>query len=82
VNPHEVLRCMELVVQDFRTCTWAPMETCAYTWAHSRDKCVHFEKSEVIGRTINYSFLGLSIVVFLSVGHYPCYWSPDFSIIK
>jgi hypothetical protein len=34
------------------------------------------------GCTTGQTFPGLSAVVFLSVGHYPCYGSPDFSIIK
>jgi hypothetical protein len=52
-----------------------------YMWV-LRDSHVHLEKHAVLGRTIDQTLPGLSTVVFLSVGHYPCYGSPDFSIIK
>jgi hypothetical protein len=35
-----------------------------------------------MGRTSNQTLPGLSAIVFLSMGHYPCYGSPDFIIIK
>jgi hypothetical protein len=43
---------------------------------------IHLEKHADLGRTIEHTFPGLFVVVFLSVGHYPYYESPDFSIIK
>jgi hypothetical protein len=42
----------------------------------------HLKKCAVLVRTTGQTFPGLSAVVFLSVGHYPYYGSPDFSIIK
>jgi hypothetical protein len=53
-----------------------------YVGVHLRTSHVHLEKCVDLGRTIDQTFPGLSAVVFLSVGHYPCYGSPDFSIIK
>jgi hypothetical protein len=47
-----------------------------------KESHVHLEKHAVMGRTIDQTLLGLFVVVFLSVGHYPCYMSPAFSIIK
>jgi hypothetical protein len=58
------------------------METCACTRAHSRYMSVHLKKHAVLGRTIDQTFLGLSIVVFLLVDHYLYYEIPGFSIIK
>jgi hypothetical protein len=50
--------------------------------AHQKVNSVHLEKRVVLVRTIGHSLRGFSTAVFLSVGHYPCYGSPDFSIIK
>jgi hypothetical protein len=43
---------------------------------------IHLEKHVVLVHTTGQTLSGLSVVVFLSVGHYPYYGSPDFSIIK
>jgi hypothetical protein len=43
---------------------------------------IHLKKHAVLVHTTGQTLPGLSAVVFLSVGHYPCYGSPDFSIIK
>jgi hypothetical protein len=34
------------------------------------------------GRTTEQTWPGLSVVVFLLVGHFPCYGSPDLTLIK
>jgi hypothetical protein len=47
-----------------------------------KESHVHLEKHAVIGSYNNHTLSGLSAVVFLLVGHYPYYRSPDFSIIK
>jgi hypothetical protein len=72
--------CVQIFVQDF-VCVCGPMETSVYTWVHLRT-CVHLKKHADLGRTTDQTLPGLSAVVFLSVGHYPYYGSPDFSIIK
>jgi len=43
---------------------------------------VHLEKYVDMGHKTEQTLPGLSVVAFLSMGHYPCYTSPDFSIIK
>jgi hypothetical protein len=53
-----------------------------YIMAHSRDMSVHMEKCAVLGCKVDLNLPSLFVVVFLSVGHYPCYRSPNFSIIK
>jgi hypothetical protein len=58
------------------------METGAYMRAHSRDMHVHIEKHAVLGHTLDQTLLGLSIVVLILVGHYPCYESHNFRIIN
>jgi hypothetical protein len=63
-------------------CTQVPMETFTCTWVHSMEIHVHLENHVVLGRTMEQTLLGLSVVVFLSVGHYPYYESLDFIIIK
>jgi hypothetical protein len=47
-----------------------------------KERCIHLEKRAYLGRTIEQTLSGLSIVVFLLVGHYPYYESPDLTIIK
>jgi hypothetical protein len=47
-----------------------------------KDRCAHLEKHANLGHTIDHTLLGLTTVVFLLVGHYPCYESPNFSITK
>jgi hypothetical protein len=43
---------------------------------------IHLEKHAILGHTIDQTLPSLSVVVLLLVGHYPCYKSLDFSIIK
>jgi hypothetical protein len=47
-----------------------------------KDRHVHLKKCADLGRTVDHTLPGLFAVVFLSMGHYPCYRSPNFSIIK
>jgi hypothetical protein len=49
---------------------------------HKKENHVHLEKRSFLVHTSGRTFPGLSTVLFLSVGHYPCYESPDFNIIK
>jgi hypothetical protein len=58
------------------------VETGVYMWVCLRKSHVHLEKHADLGCTTDQTFPGLSAVVFLLVGHYPYYGSPDFSIIK
>jgi hypothetical protein len=51
-------------------------------WLCSKYMDVHLEKNAVLCHTIDQTLTGLSVVVFLLVGHYPFYEIPDFSIIK
>jgi hypothetical protein len=45
-----------------------------------KERHTHLEKCAFLGRTTNQTLSGLSAVVYLSVGHYPCYENPNFSI--
>jgi hypothetical protein len=47
-----------------------------------RDNRRCLEKCAIIDCTTGQPLIVYSMVVFLLVGHYPCYGSPDFSIIK
>ena len=47
-----------------------------------KEKCIHLKKNEDLGRTVDHTFPSFFALVFLSVDHYPCYKSFDFSIIK
>jgi hypothetical protein len=47
-----------------------------------KERCVHLEKHANIGHKEDQTLSGLCVVVFLSLGHYPYYGSPDFIIIK
>jgi hypothetical protein len=47
-----------------------------------KESHIHLKKHAVLVHTTGQTLPGLSAVVFLSVGHYPYYGSPDFSIIK
>jgi hypothetical protein len=49
---------------------------------HKKEKHVHLEKHIVLVHIVSRTSPGLSVFVFLSVDHYPCYGSLDFSIIK
>jgi hypothetical protein len=49
---------------------------------HKKENHVHLEKHVVLLRTTCQTLSGSCVVLFLSVGHYPCYESPNFSIIK
>ena len=49
---------------------------------HKKMDHVHLEKHAVLVHTIGHTFPSLSAVVFLLVGHYPYYRSPDFNIKK
>jgi hypothetical protein len=51
-------------------------------WLCSREIHIHLEKHAVLVHTRDQTFLGLFAVVFILVGHYPCYGSPSFSIVK
>jgi hypothetical protein len=72
----------KIFIQYFCTCTQVPVEIGTYTQVCRRDNCVYLKKHVDLGHTMKQTFPGLSAVVFLSVGHYPYYGSPDFSIIK
>jgi hypothetical protein len=69
-------------VQYFRMCTLVLVETSEYTWVCIRNNNVYLKKHVNMVRITEQTFLGLSAVVFLSVGHYPYYRSPNFSKIK
>jgi hypothetical protein len=56
-------------------------EKCVYAGV-LKGMCVHIEKHVIQGSYNEQNMLGLSIVVFLSMGHYPYYESPDLTIIK
>jgi hypothetical protein len=47
-----------------------------------KDMHVHLEKHADLGCIVDQTFPCLSAVVFLLVGHYPFYGSPNFRIIK
>jgi hypothetical protein len=49
---------------------------------HKKANHVYLEKRAILVHTTSHTLPGLSAVVFLLVDHYPCYGSPDFSIIK
>jgi hypothetical protein len=79
----KVLCHMKFFVQYFS------IHVCGFQWRQSctyvgllKESHVHLEKHAVLVRTTGQTLPGLSAVVFLSVGHYPYYGSPDFSIIK
>jgi hypothetical protein len=56
-------------------------DNCIYTGL-LKERHIHLEKHVDLGCTTDQTLLGLSAIVFLSVGHYPYYESPNFSIIK
>jgi hypothetical protein len=58
------------------------VETRTYMRAHNTDRPIHLEKHADLGHITYQTLPGLYAIVFLSVGHYPCYKSPDFSILK
>jgi hypothetical protein len=60
---------------------WVTVETGTYMGL-LKERCIHLEKHADLGHTTDQTLPGLSAVVFLSVGHYPYYGSPDFIIIK
>jgi hypothetical protein len=57
-------------------------DRCIYTWVFLRKGMYTSKSVPDLGHTTEQTLPGLSVVVFLSVGHYPCYGSPDFIIIK
>jgi hypothetical protein len=52
-----------------------------YTW-ELKDMPIHLENHVYMGHITDHPFLSLSVFVFLTLGHHPCYGSPDFSTIK
>jgi hypothetical protein len=73
---------MDIVVQHLCTCTWVPMETRTYTRVCKRENNIYLKMSSNMACIVEHTFLGLSVVLFISVIHYPCYRSHDFRIIK
>jgi hypothetical protein len=61
---------------------WISMDTDVYTWVYLRKGTYTSKSMSNLGRIAEQILLGLFVVVFLSVGHYPYYGSPDFIIIK
>jgi hypothetical protein len=51
-------------------------------WVCRMNIHIHIKKHADMCHTTDKTLPGLSIVVLLSVSHYSCYGSPDFSIIK
>jgi hypothetical protein len=56
-------------------------DRCIYT-SLLKERCIHLKSVLDLGHTIEQTFSGLFVVLFLSVGHYPYYESLDFIIIK
>jgi hypothetical protein len=76
-KPHEKCHVIQsFPYRFFHTCTWFTVETVTYIHRFVEGNHVHLEKHAVLVRTIGQTLPGLSAVVFLSVGHYPCYREP------
>jgi hypothetical protein len=61
---------------------WVSMETSMYTLVFLRKGAYTLKRMPNMVDTTKKNLFGLSLVVFLLVGHYPCYESSDFIIIK
>jgi hypothetical protein len=73
---------MEVSIQYFLMCMWVPVETDTYTWGFLSKGSYTLKSVIFKGHTVEQTVSGLSIVVFLLVGHYPYYESIDLTIIK
>jgi ABC-type spermidine/putrescine transport system permease subunit I len=72
----------EFFVQLLRSCIWVSMEIRTYTWIFLRKGAYTSKIMPYMGCKEEHTLLSLSVVVFLSMGHYPYYKSLDFLIIK
>jgi hypothetical protein len=69
-------------IHSLSLCMWVSMEIGTYMQVYLWKGKYTSKSVPYLGHTIEQNLSGLSVVVFLSMGHYPCYMSPDFIIIK